>query len=89
MSRQSLSSAYSSLWICLSLRLAEEYKEQKWSAMAGLEQELQQMELQYGREFGDTEEEEVEEDQAETGTESCLNCRNLYAYNTKKKARQS
>ncbi|XP_026784523.2 dnaJ homolog subfamily C member 21 isoform X1 [Pangasianodon hypophthalmus] len=46
-------------------KLAEEYKEQKWSAMAGLEQELQQMELQYGREFGDTEE-ELEEDRAET-----------------------
>ncbi|KAI5096292.1 dnaJ-like subfamily C member 21, partial [Silurus meridionalis] len=46
-------------------KLAEEYKEQKWSAMAGLEQELQQMELQYGREFGDTEE-ELEEDVAET-----------------------
>ncbi|XP_058272031.1 dnaJ homolog subfamily C member 21 isoform X2 [Hemibagrus wyckioides] len=38
-------------------KLAEEYKEQNWSGMAGLEQELQQMELQYGREFGDTEEE--------------------------------
>ncbi|XP_053505503.1 dnaJ homolog subfamily C member 21 isoform X1 [Ictalurus furcatus] len=46
-------------------KLAEEYKEQKWSAMAGLEQELQQMELQYGREFGDTEE-ELEEDRVET-----------------------
>ncbi|KAM9450642.1 dnaJ homolog subfamily C member 21 isoform 2-T2 [Clarias gariepinus] len=46
-------------------KLAEEYKEQKWSAMAGLEQELQQMELQYGREFGDAEE-ELEEDRAET-----------------------
>lgn len=34
--------------------------------MAGLEQELQQMELQYGREFGDTEE-ELEE--VETGTD--------------------
>lgn len=53
--------------LLLPLRLAEEYKEQKWSAMAGLEQELQQMELQYGREFGDTEE-ELEEDRAETGT---------------------
>ncbi|XP_060790938.1 dnaJ homolog subfamily C member 21 [Neoarius graeffei] len=46
-------------------KLVEEYKEQKWSAMAGLEQELQQMELQYGREFGDTDE-EVEEDRADT-----------------------
>lgn len=46
-------------------KLAEEYKEQNWSAMAGLEQELQQMELQYGQEFGDTEE-DLEEDRAET-----------------------
>ncbi|XP_062867329.1 dnaJ homolog subfamily C member 21 [Trichomycterus rosablanca] len=38
-------------------KLAEEYKEQSWSAMSELEQELQQMELQYGRQFGDAEEE--------------------------------
>ncbi|KAK2827734.1 hypothetical protein Q7C36_018660 [Tachysurus vachellii] len=46
-------------------KLAEEYKEQNWSAMSGLEQELQQMELQYGRDFGDVDE-ELEEDRMET-----------------------
>lgn len=42
-------------------RLAEEYKEQSWAAMSELEKELQQMEAQYGQEFGDASESEEEE----------------------------
>ncbi|XP_077398493.1 dnaJ homolog subfamily C member 21-like [Vanacampus margaritifer] len=42
-------------------KLAEEYKEQKWAAMSELEKELQQMEAQYGEEFGDASESEDEE----------------------------
>ncbi|XP_060951279.1 dnaJ homolog subfamily C member 21 isoform X2 [Limanda limanda] len=47
-------------------KLAEEYKEQKWAAMSELEKELQQMEAQYGKEFGDVSESE-EEDSEEGG----------------------
>uniref|UniRef100_A0A4W5PVT7 DnaJ homolog subfamily C member 21 n=1 Tax=Hucho hucho TaxID=62062 RepID=A0A4W5PVT7_9TELE len=43
-------------------RLAEDYKEQSWVAMSEMEKELQQMEAQYGKEFGDASESE-EEDQ--------------------------
>lgn len=39
----------------------EEYQEQSWSAMSELEKELEQMELQYERQFGDTEDEVKEE----------------------------
>ncbi|XP_049593647.1 dnaJ homolog subfamily C member 21 isoform X1 [Syngnathus scovelli] len=42
-------------------KLAEEYKEQSWAAMSELEKELQQMEAQYGEEFGDASESEDEE----------------------------
>ena len=51
---------------CLLQRLAEEYKEQSWAAMSEHEQELQQMEAQYGEEFGDVSESE-EEDSEEGG----------------------
>ncbi|MEE6458003.1 hypothetical protein FKM82_000141 [Ascaphus truei] len=34
-------------------KLAEQYKEQSWMAMSDLEKELQQMEAQYEKEFGD------------------------------------
>ncbi|XP_013994345.2 dnaJ homolog subfamily C member 21 [Salmo salar] len=43
-------------------KLAEDYKEQSWVAMSEMEKELQQMEAQYGKEFGDASESE-EEDQ--------------------------
>lgn len=39
----------------------EEYKEPSWAAMSELEKELQQMEAQYGKEFGDASESEEEE----------------------------
>lgn len=42
-------------------RLAEEYKEQSWAAMSELEKELQQIEAQYGEQFGDASESEEEE----------------------------
>ncbi|KAG8599118.1 hypothetical protein GDO81_002881 [Engystomops pustulosus] len=47
-------------------KLAEQYKEQSWMAMSELEKELQQMEAQYDKEFGDgleDDEEEAEEQQ--------------------------
>lgn len=47
-------------------RLAEEYKEQSWAAMSELEKELQQIEAQYGEEFGDASESEEEELDMET-----------------------
>ncbi|KAJ8261415.1 hypothetical protein COCON_G00171380 [Conger conger] len=37
-------------------KLAEDYQEQSWAAMSELEKELQQMEAQYGQEFGDASE---------------------------------
>lgn len=48
-------------------RLAEEYKEQSWAAMSELEKELQQIEAQYGEEFGDASESEEEENSEEAG----------------------
>ncbi|XP_041825349.1 dnaJ homolog subfamily C member 21 isoform X2 [Melanotaenia boesemani] len=42
-------------------KLAEEYKEQSWAAMSALEKELQQIEAQYGEEFGDASESEEED----------------------------
>ncbi|XP_042308234.1 dnaJ homolog subfamily C member 21 [Sceloporus undulatus] len=44
-------------------KLAEQYKEQSWISMSELERELQQMEAQYEKEFGDgsNDEEEKEE----------------------------
>ncbi|TRY98629.1 hypothetical protein DNTS_005880 [Danionella cerebrum] len=40
-------------------KLVENYKEQSWSAMSELEKDLQQMEAQYGLEFGDVSENAV------------------------------
>lgn len=45
--------------------LAEEYKEQSWAAMSELEKELQQMEAQYGEEFGDASDSEEGENSEE------------------------
>ncbi|XP_068106414.1 dnaJ homolog subfamily C member 21 [Hyperolius riggenbachi] len=42
-------------------KLAEQYKEQSWMAMSELEKELQQMEAQYDKEFGDGMEDDEEE----------------------------
>lgn len=42
-------------------KLAEQYKEQSWMAMSELEKELQQMEAQYDKEFGDGSEDYEEE----------------------------
>lgn len=53
--------------LCVHLRLAEEYKEQSWAAMSELEKELQQIEAQYGEEFGDASESEEEENSEEAG----------------------
>lgn len=54
-------------------RLAEEYKEQSWSAMSELEKELQQIEAQYGEEFGDaSDSEEVENSEDGGGQCDCL-----------------
>ncbi|XP_047227718.1 dnaJ homolog subfamily C member 21 isoform X3 [Girardinichthys multiradiatus] len=47
-------------------KLAEEYKEQSWAAMSELEKELQQIEAQYGEEFGDAS--ESEEEDVDVGT---------------------
>lgn len=52
--------------LCVHPRLAEEYKEQSWAAMSELEKELQQMEAQYGEEFGDASESEEEEQDMDT-----------------------
>ncbi|CAL8279116.1 unnamed protein product [Merluccius merluccius] len=46
-------------------KLVGEYKEQSWAAMSELEKELQQMEAQYGKEFGDASESEEEEEEEE------------------------
>ncbi|NXM67762.1 DJC21 protein, partial [Serilophus lunatus] len=47
-------------------KLAEQYKEQSWMAMSDLEKELQEMEAQYEKEFGDgsSGEEELKEQEA-------------------------
>ncbi|XP_013864773.1 dnaJ homolog subfamily C member 21 [Austrofundulus limnaeus] len=47
-------------------KLAEEYQEQSWAAMSELEKELQQIEAQYGKEFGDASESEEDELQIDT-----------------------
>ncbi|XP_009989535.1 PREDICTED: dnaJ homolog subfamily C member 21-like, partial [Tauraco erythrolophus] len=54
--------------------LAEQYKEQSWIAMSDLERELQEMEAQYEKEFGDGsgDEDELEEQEAK-GIEDKLN----------------
>ncbi|XP_015231826.1 PREDICTED: dnaJ homolog subfamily C member 21 isoform X1 [Cyprinodon variegatus] len=51
-------------------KLAEEYKEQSWAAMSELEKELQQIEAQYGEEFGDVSESEEEEADDDTSKKS-------------------
>ncbi|KAI1904832.1 hypothetical protein AGOR_G00009730 [Albula goreensis] len=48
-------------------KLAEDYKEQSWAAMSELEKELQQIEAQYGQEFGDASESEEEDVDAVDG----------------------
>lgn len=49
-------------------RLAEQYKEQSWMALADLEKELREMEARYEREFGDgSEEDEGEEHELRDG----------------------
>ncbi|KAG8456732.1 hypothetical protein GDO86_002496 [Hymenochirus boettgeri] len=48
-------------------KLAEQYKEQSWMAMSDLEKELQQMEAQYGEQFGDRS--DSDEDDGEEQTE--------------------
>ncbi|XP_009958627.1 PREDICTED: dnaJ homolog subfamily C member 21-like, partial [Leptosomus discolor] len=54
--------------------LAEQYKEQSWITMSDLERELQQMEAQYEREFGDGsgDKDELEEEATQL-TEDKLN----------------
>ncbi|XP_061589645.1 dnaJ homolog subfamily C member 21 isoform X2 [Cololabis saira] len=42
-------------------KLAEDYKEQSWAAMSELEKELQQIEAEYGEEFGDASDSEEDE----------------------------
>ncbi|NWR38859.1 DJC21 protein, partial [Tachuris rubrigastra] len=55
-------------------KLAEQYKEQSWITMSDLERELQEMETQYEKEFGDgSDGEEVLEEQEKKGTEDKLN----------------
>ncbi|XP_043076993.1 dnaJ homolog subfamily C member 21 [Puntigrus tetrazona] len=50
-------------------KLAEDYKEQSWAAMSELEKELQQMEAQYGQEFGDASESEEDDEEVENRQE--------------------
>uniref|UniRef100_A0A8C5SR07 DnaJ heat shock protein family (Hsp40) member C21 n=1 Tax=Laticauda laticaudata TaxID=8630 RepID=A0A8C5SR07_LATLA len=52
-------------------KLAEQYKEQSWITMSDLERELQQMEAQYEKEFGDGsgEEEELEKEERKENQE--------------------
>ena len=47
---------------CVS-RLAEQYREQSWMAVADLEKELREMEAQYEKQFGDGSGEDEAEDQ--------------------------
>lgn len=56
---------------CPHPRLAEEYKEQSWAAMSELEKELQQMEAQYGQEFGDASDSDEEENSDVGGQLNC------------------
>ncbi|NWQ71975.1 DJC21 protein, partial [Neopipo cinnamomea] len=55
-------------------KLAEQYKEQSWITVSDLERELQEMEAQYEKEFGDgLDVEEKLEEQETKGTEDKLN----------------
>ncbi|XP_030322726.1 dnaJ homolog subfamily C member 21 [Calypte anna] len=47
-------------------KLAEEYKEQSWITMSDLERELQEMEAQYEKEFGDGSDDEGELEEQKT-----------------------
>uniref|UniRef100_A0A8C8EFX8 DnaJ heat shock protein family (Hsp40) member C21 n=1 Tax=Otus sunia TaxID=257818 RepID=A0A8C8EFX8_9STRI len=47
-------------------KLAEQYKEQSWITMSDLERELQEMEAQYEKEFGDGSDDEDELEEQET-----------------------
>ncbi|KAF3848997.1 hypothetical protein F7725_015494, partial [Dissostichus mawsoni] len=49
-----------------------DYKEQSWAAMSELEKELQQMEAQYGKEFGDGSESEDEELEIDPGRRTVM-----------------
>ncbi|KAM9167525.1 dnaJ homolog subfamily C member 21 isoform 1-T1 [Mergus octosetaceus] len=55
-------------------KLAEQYKEQSWITMSDLERELQEMEAQYEKEFGDgsDDEDELEEQETKEGIEDKL-----------------
>ncbi|XP_029025668.1 dnaJ homolog subfamily C member 21 isoform X4 [Betta splendens] len=53
-------------------KLAEEYKEQSWAAMSELEKELQQIEAQYGKQFGDASESEEEEQIMDTSEKNSM-----------------
>ncbi|KAM4708226.1 dnaJ homolog subfamily C member 21 [Discoglossus pictus] len=50
-------------------KLADQYKEQSWMAMSELEKELQQMEAQYDKEFGDNDEEDIQEQNGKASDE--------------------
>uniref|UniRef100_A0A8D0LCJ4 DnaJ homolog subfamily C member 21 n=1 Tax=Sphenodon punctatus TaxID=8508 RepID=A0A8D0LCJ4_SPHPU len=54
-------------------KLAEQYKEQSWVTMSDLERELQQMEAQYEKEFGDGSEEEEEREEQKNFVCKCNN----------------
>ncbi|KAM6034898.1 dnaJ homolog subfamily C member 21 isoform 2-T2 [Theristicus caerulescens] len=55
-------------------KLAEQYKEQSWITMSDLERELQEMEAQYEKEFGDgSDDEDALEEQETKGIEDKLN----------------
>uniref|UniRef100_K7FW94 J domain-containing protein n=1 Tax=Pelodiscus sinensis TaxID=13735 RepID=K7FW94_PELSI len=47
-------------------KLGEQYKEQSWITMSDLERELQQMEAQYEKEFGDGSDDEEEREEQES-----------------------
>ncbi|EOB03069.1 DnaJ-like protein subfamily C member 21, partial [Anas platyrhynchos] len=54
-------------------KLAEQYKEQSWITMSDLERELQEMEAQYEKEFGDgSDDDELEEQETKEGIEDKL-----------------
>ncbi|NWT45471.1 DJC21 protein, partial [Chroicocephalus maculipennis] len=61
-------------FVVLYCLLAEQYKEQSWITMSDLERELQEMEAQYEKEFGDGSDDEDELEEQETkGIEDKLN----------------
>lgn len=58
-------------------RLAEQYKEQSWITMSDLERELQEMEAQYEKEFGDGSGGEDELEEQETKGIEGMMCREV------------